>query len=83
MDRNGRLRRNLSTEECAVVVAFSEEGESQQSIARCFGVTQSTISRVLNRFREIGANTRRLDQGRKRVTNAAQERFLRIQTLRQ
>jgi DNA-binding NarL/FixJ family response regulator len=45
MDRNERLPRNLSAEECAVVVvvAFSEEGESQLSIARRLGVTKSTI----------------------------------------
>jgi hypothetical protein len=35
MDRHGRLPRNLSVEECAVVVVvFSKEDESQQSIAR-------------------------------------------------
>jgi hypothetical protein len=35
MDRHGRrLPRNLSVEEYAVVVVFSDEDESQQSIAR-------------------------------------------------
>jgi transposase len=66
MNRNGRVQRNLSPEKCAVVVVFSEEVESQQSIARRLGVTHSIISRVQNRFRETDANARRLDQGRKR-----------------
>lgn len=35
-------------EECAVAVAPSEEGRTQQSIAERFGVMQSTISKVIN-----------------------------------
>jgi transposase len=78
MDRNERLPRNLSAEECAVVVvvvvvSFSEEGGSQLFIARRLGVTKSTILSVQNRFTETGDNTRRLNQCRKRITNAAQD----------
>jgi hypothetical protein len=60
-------------------VAFSEKCESQQSISRRLGVTQSTILRVQNRVRGTGANTRRLEKG----YNAAQDRFLRLRTLKQ
>jgi DNA-binding MarR family transcriptional regulator len=52
MNCNQRHSRNLSPEECTVAVAFSEKGRTQQSIAERFGVMQSTISRVINRYLE-------------------------------
>jgi transposase len=58
---------NLSAEKYAMVVAFSEKCESQQSISLRLGVIQSTILRVQNRVRGTGDNTRRLGQGRKRI----------------
>jgi transposase len=83
MNCNQRYSRNLSPEECTVAVALSEEGRTQQSIAERFGVMQSTISRVINRYLETGINKRRTVKGRKRMTTANQDRFLRLQTLRQ
>jgi transposase len=50
MNCNQRHSRNFSPEECTVTVAFSEEGRTQQSIAERFGVMQSTISIVINRY---------------------------------
>jgi transposase len=83
MNCNQRHSRNLSPEECTVAVALSEKGRTQQSIAERFGVMQSTISRVINRYLETGINKRRTGKGRKRMTTANQDRFLRLQTLRQ
>jgi transposase len=83
MNCNQQHSRNLSPEECTVAVALSEEGRTQQSIAERFGVMQSTISRVINRYLETGINKRRTGKGRKRMATANQDRFLRLQTLRQ
>jgi transposase len=83
MNCNQRHSRNFSPEECTVAVALSEEGRTQQSIAERFGVMQSTISIVINRYLETGINKRRTGKGRKRMTTAKQDRFLRLQTLRQ
>jgi transposase len=83
MNCNQRHSRNLSPEECTVAVALSEKGRTQQSIAERFSVMQSTISRVINRYLETGINKRRTGKGRKRMTTANQDRFLRLQTLRQ
>ncbi|CAH1380925.1 unnamed protein product, partial [Tenebrio molitor] len=41
------------------------------------------VSRVLKRHRETQEYSRRPGQGRKRVTTAAQDRFLMMQTLRE
>jgi transposase len=83
MNCNQRHSRKFSPEECTVAVALSEEGRTQQSIAERFGVMQSTISIVINRYLETGINKRRTGKGRKRMTTAKQDRFLRLQTLRQ
>jgi transposase len=80
MNCNQRHSRNFSPEECTVAVALSEEGRTQQSIAERFGVMQSTISIVINRYLETGINKRRTGKGRKRMTTAKQDRFLRLQT---
>jgi transposase len=50
-----------------MVVAFSGKCESQQSISRRLGITQSTILSVQIRVRGTGGNTRSLGQGRKRI----------------
>jgi hypothetical protein len=77
MNCNQRHSRKISPEECTVAVALSEEGRTQQS------VMQSTISIVINRYLETGINKRRTGKGRNRMTTAKQDRFLRLQTLRQ
>jgi transposase len=58
-----------SLQECAVAVALSEEGRTQQSIAKRFGVIQSTILRVINRYLETGINKRRAGQGKKKMND--------------
>lgn len=82
MAQNARENRNLSPEECAVAIALVEEGLSQVQVALRLGVTQSTVSRILERFRETNSNQRRPGQGRHRVTTNNQDRFLRLQAIR-
>lgn len=74
---------NLTEAECAVVVALFEEGYRQTQLAQRFGVTQSSISRILKRYEETGQNCRRAGQGRRRVTNQRQDRCISLQALRQ
>lgn len=83
MNPNVRQNRNLTPEECAAVIALFEEGLSQVQIAERFHVGQSTISRAIRRFQDTGNNQRRPGQGRGRITDAHQDRFLRLQALRE
>jgi transposase len=56
------------------------------SICVCLTVVflaQSTISRAFNRFRETGTHQRRQGQGTGRITTPRQNRFMRLQALRQ
>lgn len=82
MAQNARESRNLSPEECAAAIALVEEGLPQVQVALRLGVTQSTVSRALARFRETHSNERRRGQGRHRVTTNNQDRFLRLLALR-
>lgn len=78
-----RETRNLTQEECAQAVVLREEGWTYTRIAERFGVSHTSVSRMLQRFRETGMNVRRPGQGRPRVTTAIQERYLRVSSLRQ
>lgn len=78
-----RESRNLTREECAQAVILVEEGWSYRRIGQRFGVSHTSVSRILQRYRETGEHSRRPGQGRNRATNAIQDRFLRLSALRQ
>ena len=57
--QNARKMRNLSREECSTAIALVGEGLPQVTLAQRLGVTQSTISKAIARFRETGSYERR------------------------
>ena len=63
-----RETHNLTQEECAQAVVLPEESWIYTRIAERFGVYHTSVSRMLQRFRETGMNVRRPGQGRLRVT---------------
>ncbi|CAH1381876.1 unnamed protein product, partial [Tenebrio molitor] len=73
---------NLSRDEYVQVLTLANEGWNYRTIGQRLRVSHTTISRVLQRFRETSEYTRRPEQGKPRVTTAVQDRFLRIRTLR-
>ncbi|XP_072375814.1 uncharacterized protein [Diabrotica undecimpunctata] len=78
-----RESRNLTNEECAQIVVFPEEGWSYRHLGERFGVPHTSVSRMMERYRETGSHSRRPEQDRHRVTTSVQDRFLRLSTLRQ
>ena len=82
MNVHARVRHSLSLENCVMAVTLMEEGRSQRYIADRLGVTQSAVSYVLKRYRENRDHQRRPGQGRRRVTNAVQDRYMVQQVLR-
>jgi transposase len=52
------------------VVTLHGEGRSQTFIAQRLGINQSTVSRILKRYRETGGYSRRPGQGRGKATTA-------------
>lgn len=76
------LRMVLTPEQCAQAVVLREQGRSLRYIANLLQCNPSTVLRTINRYRETGSNNRRRELGRRRATNATQDRFLILQTLR-
>ena len=65
------------------IIGRLQAGESQQTVANVLNVSQSTISRLWNRFQQQGSTRDRPRSGRPRVTSQAQDRFIRLRHLRQ
>jgi len=59
-----------------------QSGQTQNQVARALNVSQSTISRLWSRFQRTGATSDAPRSGRPRVTTLAQDRFIRLQHLR-
>ncbi|XP_072375588.1 uncharacterized protein [Diabrotica undecimpunctata] len=78
-----RESRNLTNEEWAQIVVLLKEGWSYRHLGERFGVHHTSVSRMMERYREIGSHSRRPGVGRHRVTTSVQDRFLRFHTLRQ
>lgn len=63
------------------VVILYREDYTQTQIARKLGMNQSSVSRVLNRYRETGECKRKPGRERKRFTTEQDDRFLKINSL--
>lgn len=72
----------LTTEQRLRALGMLESGSSQDTVARYFGVRQSTISRLWNRFNLHGSVNDEPRSGRPRITTRSQDRYIRIQHLR-
>ena len=59
-----------------------QAGQRQADVAHALNVSQSTISRFWNRFRQSGSTADAPRSGRPRETTPAQDRFIRLRHLR-
>lgn len=73
----------MRPEQVAQAVALQDDGRAIRYIADRLAVPRSTVSDAIERFRETGSYSRRPGQGRPRSTNAIEDRFLRLQVLRE
>ncbi|GFX74465.1 uncharacterized protein TNCV_3213521 [Trichonephila clavipes] len=69
-------RSHLTDSEAWRVVGRLEGSQTQAELAQIFGLTQSVISRIWNRFLETGSAGRRPGQGRRRATTPNKDRYL-------
>ena len=72
------VRCHLDACQVAQAVQLVQDGTPVRVVARRFGVSPSTVSRLWTRFRETGLYTRRPGQGRIRLTTPRQDRYLRV-----
>ena len=63
-------------------IGHLQAGQRQTDVAHALNVSQSTISRLWNRFRQSGSTADAPRSGRPRVTTPAQDRFIRLRHLR-
>jgi transposase len=66
----------------AQIVALNNDGRSVRYIAQHLNIARSTVQDILSRFRETNEFTRRPGSGRRRSTNARNDRFLHRSVLR-
>uniref|UniRef100_T1I5V6 Paired domain-containing protein n=1 Tax=Rhodnius prolixus TaxID=13249 RepID=T1I5V6_RHOPR len=72
----------ITAEQVVRIIALVEDGLSQRYAARTLGLPETTVRRAIHRYRETGLCTRRQGSGRPRATEALDDRFIRIHTLR-
>ena len=73
---------SLSANNRSQALGMLRAGQSTRQVAAVFGVAQSTISRLLQRFNATNSVADRRRSGRPRVTTGRQDRYLRNMTLR-
>lgn len=73
---------DLAPMDVARAVTMIDLGRSYKDVADLFGKSKATIHYCVQRWRETGEVERRRGQGRKRSTTALDDRFIRMQTLR-
>lgn len=72
----------LSPVEVAQAVALVGDGRSIRYAARVLGTNPSTVCRAVQRFRQTGTFNRRHGSGRRRTTQARDDRFIMLTVLR-
>lgn len=72
----------LSPEASASAVALIEDGRSYRYVAERLGASIGSIHRAVKRFRETNSYSRRRGSGCKRATTARDDRFIRLEVLR-
>ncbi|XP_046685150.1 uncharacterized protein LOC124370889 [Homalodisca vitripennis] len=76
------MPRFLTPREAARIRIFVQQGRSYREVAALFGIHNKTVMRVVQRFQETRSDIRRRGQGRPRATSEADDRFVRLNALR-
>lgn len=72
----------VNPETAAAIVALLQDGRGERYVAQQYHISNSTVHRIFTRFLETGAYTRRPGTGPQRRTNAHDDRFIILQSLR-
>ena len=78
MNENRGNRRHLSQIELSEAIMLIQEGRTYRHVDRCLGVSHSVIWRAWRRYQETGFLSKRIEQGRGRLTTANEDRFLKF-----
>ncbi|MDF4304952.1 helix-turn-helix domain-containing protein, partial [Vibrio parahaemolyticus] len=72
----------LSKEKRIEIQVLKKEGYSTRQIAQKVKVSQSGVAKALKRYEETGSHEDRFCSGRSRVTSKAEDKFIRVTSLR-
>ena len=64
------------------IITLRHEGQSVRTISRTFKVSSSAVAKTIKRYEETGSHEDRHRKGRRRVTSAAEDKFIRVTSLR-
>ena len=71
-------KKQLSKEKRVAIITLRNEGQSVQKIGKTLKVSPSAVAKTIKRYKETG----RPRKGRPRVTSAAEDKFIRVTSLR-
>jgi transposase len=72
----------ISKEKRQSSITLRLEGQSMWKISRTFKVSSSTVAKTIKLYDETGAHDDHHRKGRPRVTSAAEDKFIRVTSLR-
>ena len=72
----------ISKEKRQSIIILRHEGQSIPNISRSFKVSSSAAAKTIKRYNETDSHEERHRKGRPRVTSAAEDKFIRVTSLR-
>ena len=72
----------LSKEKRQSIITLRQEGQSSRKISRTLNVSSSAVAKTIKRYDETGSHEDRPRKGRPRVNSAAEDKFIRVTSLR-
>ncbi|KAI5086166.1 hypothetical protein C0J45_24088, partial [Silurus meridionalis] len=75
-------KKQLSTEKRVAIITLRNEGQSVRKIGKTLKVSPSAVTKTIKRYKETGSHADRPRKGRPRVTSAAEDKFIRVTSLR-
>ena len=72
----------LSKEKRVAIITLTNEGQSVRKIAKTLNVSPSAVAKTIKHYNETGSHEDRPRKGRPRVTSAAEDKFIRVTSLR-
>uniref|UniRef100_A0A096MFS4 Transposase Tc1-like domain-containing protein n=1 Tax=Poecilia formosa TaxID=48698 RepID=A0A096MFS4_POEFO len=75
-------QKQLSKEKRVIIITLRNEGHSIQKIGKTLKLPPSSVAKTIKRYKETGSHEDRPRKGRPRVTSAAEDKFIRVTSLR-
>lgn len=75
-------KKQLSKEKRVAIITLRTEGQSVRKIGKTLKVSPSAVAKTIKRYKETGSHEDRPRKGRPRVTSAAEDKFIRVTSLR-